>query len=77
MAFQFFTIPIRDAASAAADMNAFLQSHRVLTVERRWVEQGSNSFWSFCVDYVEDSGNQRPPADVRVPGGTRLITKKS
>ena len=31
----------------------FLRSHRVLAVDRRWVEQGSESFWSFCVDYLE------------------------
>lgn len=34
-------------------MNRFLRSHRVLSVDRRWVEQGPDSFWSFCVDYLE------------------------
>ena len=53
MAFKFFTIPIQDNGSAEAELNAFLRSHRVLAVERRWVEQGGNSFWSLCVDYLE------------------------
>ncbi len=58
MAYQVFTVPIHDAAGAAAEMNAFLRSHRVLSVERRWVEQGSSSFWCFCVDYLESTGGQ-------------------
>ena len=56
MAYRFFAIPIRDEGSAAAELNGFLRSHRVLAVDRRWVEQGSESFWSFCVDYLESAG---------------------
>jgi superfamily II DNA helicase RecQ len=51
MPYRFFTIPIQDAGEAEAQLNAFLGSHRVLAVERRWVDQGSHSFWSFCVDF--------------------------
>ena len=53
MAFKFFTIPVRDDGSAEAELNAFLRGHRVLAVKRRWVDQGSNSFWSLCVDYLD------------------------
>jgi hypothetical protein len=56
MAYRFFTISIRDEGPAAADLNGFLRSRRVLSVDRRWVDQGSESFWSFCVDYLESSG---------------------
>ena len=48
--------PVRDDATAAAGLNGFLRSHRVLTVDRRWVDQGAESFWSFCVDYLESAG---------------------
>jgi superfamily II DNA helicase RecQ len=34
-------------------LNRFLGSHRVLSIDRRWVDQGTESFWSFCVDYLE------------------------
>lgn len=53
MPFKFFTVPIHDSGQAEAEMNGFLRSHKVLSVDRRWVEQGSSSFWSFCVDYLE------------------------
>ncbi len=56
MAYRFFTISVRDEGPAAADLNGFLRSRRVLSVDRRWVDEGSESFWSFCVDYLESSG---------------------
>ncbi len=55
MPYRFFVIPARDAGAAAAELNGFLRGRRVLSVDRRWVDQGSESFWSFCVDYL-DSG---------------------
>jgi len=60
MAFRFFTIPIRSTEAAQAELNGFLRSHRVLSVERRWVVQGESSFWAFCVDDLESSGAPAP-----------------
>ncbi|MFO0905757.1 MAG: HRDC domain-containing protein [Pirellulales bacterium] len=53
MPFKFFVVPVRDLEAAEVALNGFLRSHRVLAVYRRFVEQGSDSFWSFCIDYVE------------------------
>ena len=53
MPLRFFVIPIRDDGAAADALNAFLRGCRVLAVDRRWVDQGADSFWSICVDYVE------------------------
>lgn len=52
MSLRFFTISIQDSAGSEADLNAFLSSHKVLAVERRWVDQGIHSFWAICVDYL-------------------------
>jgi len=57
MAYRFFIIPVREGNEAAVELNGFLQSHRVLAVDRRWVDQGTESFWSFCVDYIETRGS--------------------
>ena len=66
MAYRFFLVPIRDSGAAAADLNRFLGSHRILKVTRRWVAQGTDSFWGFCVDYLVTGGE----ADARPgPGG--------
>lgn len=53
MGLRFFTIPVRSADEAQAELNAFLHSKKVLAVERRWVDLGENSFWSVVVDYLE------------------------
>ena len=74
MAFIFFTVPIQDSGRAQEELNAFLRGHRILSVDRRWVEQGASSFWSFCVDYLEgapaDGGGYRGS---RGPGGRAKI----
>jgi superfamily II DNA helicase RecQ len=61
MAFRFFVVPIRSVEAAQAELNAFLRGHRVLSIERRWVDQGENSCWSFCVDYLESAGSSGVP----------------
>ena len=57
MVFKFITVPIQDGGQAEAELNGFLRSHKVLSVDRCWVEQGSSSFWSFCIDYLETGSN--------------------
>ena len=53
MAFKFFQVPVRDSSAVEAELNAFLGGHRILSVDRRWVDLGQDSFWSLCVDYVD------------------------
>lgn len=51
MPFAFFLIPAGAAPAVAADMNAFLASHKVMRVSREWcVEQGMGA-WAFCVEH--------------------------
>jgi len=60
MAFKFFNIPIQDVALAETELNGFLRSHKIMSVDRRWVDQGPASFWSFCVDYLDSAGAGTP-----------------
>jgi superfamily II DNA helicase RecQ len=55
MALKFFTIPIRDVAHGEGELNSFLSSHRVLALDRQFVNLGENSFWTICVDYLPPS----------------------
>jgi len=41
MPFKFFTIPIQDTGRAEAELNGFIRNHKILSVERRWVDQNS------------------------------------
>jgi len=55
MSLQFFWIPAMHPEQAQAELNRFLTGHRVLTVERQFVQQGSSSGWAIVVDYVDGS----------------------
>ncbi len=50
MAYRFFQISVRDNVLSEEELNRFLRGHRILSVDRRWVDLGTESFWSFCVD---------------------------
>ena len=34
------------------ELNDFLASHKVVSIDRHLIDQGINSFWAICVDYL-------------------------
>jgi superfamily II DNA helicase RecQ len=60
MQMRFFSIPLHDGEQAAEELNGFLAAHKVLSVERHFVQDGANSSWAVCVSYLQ--GNGRPPS---------------
>ena len=66
MPYKSFVIPVQHAGWAERELNAFIGSHRVLSVERQLVDQGENSFWAIWVDYLES-----PSGAATEPGGER------
>ena len=56
MKFQFFNIPAQDSANATNELNSFCAQHRINTVEKYFVDDGANSFWSICVTFLESEG---------------------
>ena len=57
MQFDFFQIPSQTPAVAAEELNKFLNSHRIVNVEKHFHANGGEAYWSFCVTWVE----QRKP----------------
>ena len=55
MQLKLFILPVKNLSAAEAEMNAFLRSHRVLAVKKEFVSDGENSFWTFCVEYLESA----------------------
>lgn len=51
MQIRFFTIST--SVSDSDELNSFLRSHRVSGIEKQFVSDGSASFWSVCVTWVE------------------------
>lgn len=54
MRYHFFTIHALDPAEGGEQLNAFLAANTVLSVERQFVADGVNSFWSVCVSVAGD-----------------------
>jgi len=46
---QIFNIYTHQADSDTNMLNRFLQSNRIISVDRQFVANGQNSFWSICV----------------------------
>jgi len=67
MQLKLFVLPIKNLGAAEAEMNAFLRGHRVLAVKKEFVADGENSFWSFCVEYLDGAAPGAMPVGGRVP----------
>ena len=52
---KFFVVPITATEEAEVEVNEFLRSVRIVNTQREFVNQGDNSFWSMCVEYLAES----------------------
>ena len=71
MQLKLFVVSIKNLGAAEAEMNAFLRGHRVLAVKKEFVADGENSFWTFCVEYLDGAG-----AGAMLPGGRPKVDYK-
>ncbi len=55
MKIRIFTIPIHGDPSLEHELNSFLSGHRIVSVEKRFVDAGLDSAWTFCVTWTEMS----------------------
>ena len=76
MKYHFFTITAQLPESGQNALNAFCAQHRVVALEKQFVAQGMESFWSICVTVIEGTGVVR--ANDSLPGkrGDRIDYKE-
>lgn len=67
MALRFFVVPVHDPGAFEQELNGFLASHKVVSIDRQLIDQGANSFWAICVDYLSHA----PGATNRNPNLSR------
>lgn len=61
-----FTIPILGGEMLSDEMNVFLRSKKVLSVDRHFVNDDQGAFWCFCISYLDDREKEnRPKTDYR------------
>jgi hypothetical protein len=67
MQLKLFIVPVKNLSIPENEMNAFLRSHRVLAVRKEFVSDGENSFWTFCVEYLESVPMGQVPPGSKLP----------
>jgi superfamily II DNA helicase RecQ len=53
MPFEFIQIPANGQGSAKEDLNRFLRGGRIASVRKEFVAHGEDSFWAFCIEYLD------------------------
>lgn len=67
MQIRIFIIPIKNVDDSEIEMNRFLRSHRVLAVKKEFVVDGENSFWTFCIEYLDAVSGSVPVGSTARP----------
>ena len=65
MKYSFFTIPVRDPGQAQDELNSFLTQHRVVSVVKEFINNGANSCWSLCVEWVDKKDSLTPASGAK------------
>lgn len=73
MRLQFFTVPAKFPQETQCELNTFCAQHRVLNMDKQFVNLGNESYWSICVTVMESrseniikhAGNKRESIDYK------------
>ena len=52
MQIEIFTLPVYDNREQTEEMNNFLRGHKIIDIEKKFIDSGTSSFWTFMVRYV-------------------------
>ena len=52
MGLRFFVVPVHYSSAFEQELNGFLARHKVVSIDRQLIDEGVNSFWAICVDYL-------------------------
>jgi hypothetical protein len=66
MKFRFFIIHANRPEIGETELNRFCGSRRIVSIEREFVSFGSDSFWSFCVQYVDGNETSQIPKKEKI-----------
>ena len=62
MQIHMFHIPVTALETDFEHINRFLASHKIVSVDKRFVDAGENSFWSLLVSYTTEQAAKLPAA---------------
>lgn len=53
MPYEFIQVPANGQGSAKEELNKLLRAGRIASVRKEFVAHGEDSFWAFCVEYLD------------------------
>ncbi len=56
MNIKFFTIPAMNSASAEKEFNDFCHQHRVVQLDKHFVNHAEHSYWAIAVTWLDKQG---------------------
>ncbi len=77
MQLRAFTIPVHDAGAAMDEVNLFLRANRILSVDRHFVQDGTNSVWAICVSYLGEAGRPQTMGSKRAKVDYREVLSEA
>ncbi len=60
MKYRFFAIPAHAPDAAQEELNRFCAGQRLVSVDKQFVQNAEQSYWAFCVGYLD--GQEGPKA---------------
>ena len=76
MQFKIFQISISGDSESEEDMNKFLRSYRIVTVQRELVHTSSGTYWCFCVEYLDQALKSSTPSNFTSKKAERVDYKE-
>ena len=59
MKYRFFAIPATAPDPAQDNLNRFCAEQRVVSVDKQLVQDAGQSYWAFCIGYLDNQGSPK------------------
>jgi len=59
LAYKFFTIPIQALGDNEDNLNQFIQSNKIINIQRELISHTNQSYWCFIIEYVKGGATQK------------------
>jgi superfamily II DNA helicase RecQ len=63
--YKFFRVPVKSMELWEDEINRFLRSVKVVHIERKFIDQGENSFWAMAIEYLSGVAGPQAGMDPR------------
>ncbi|MDR1739575.1 MAG: HRDC domain-containing protein [Bacteroidales bacterium] len=76
MKFKIYNIPASDSETWLVEMNKFLETHKVIQVNRSCSVVNDHLYWTFCIEYLESLASQNIISDAKSSKDAKIDYKE-